>query len=106
MLRRLLATRHPLTVNHDAGRLDLVRSLGPWGLTALGIGEVVESDLGGRFGGLRGVCVEGRVVEQGARVGHRLVEEGREEVVGEVVVSRDVAARVGGGVLLVGGMSR
>ena len=41
MLRRLLATRHPLTVNHDAGRLDLVRSLGPWGLTALGIGAVI-----------------------------------------------------------------
>jgi len=41
MLRRLLATRHPLTVNRDAGRIELVRSLGPWGLTALGIGAVI-----------------------------------------------------------------
>ena len=41
MLRRLLATKHPLAVNRDAGALELVRTLGPWGLTALGIGAVI-----------------------------------------------------------------
>ncbi|WP_066095449.1 amino acid permease [Xanthomonas massiliensis] len=41
MLQRLLATRHPLAVNRDAGQLELVRTLGPWGLTALGIGAVI-----------------------------------------------------------------
>ncbi|MCD7099479.1 amino acid permease [Stenotrophomonas sp. MMGLT7] len=41
MLKQLWATKHPHAVNRDAGGLELVRTLGPWGLTALGIGAVI-----------------------------------------------------------------
>ncbi len=41
MLNRLLATRHPHAVTGDANQLQLHRTLGPWGLTALGIGAVI-----------------------------------------------------------------
>ncbi|KAF1698245.1 amino acid permease [Pseudoxanthomonas jiangsuensis] len=41
MLRQLLATKHPTAANRDATDLGLHRTLGPWGLTALGIGAVI-----------------------------------------------------------------
>ena len=41
MLKRLLATKHPHAVTGDANQLQLHRTLGPWGLTALGIGAVI-----------------------------------------------------------------
>ncbi|GAA5007470.1 amino acid permease [Pseudoluteimonas lycopersici] len=40
-MNRLFATKHPLAVNDEAGQLQLHRTLGPWGLTALGIGAVI-----------------------------------------------------------------
>lgn len=41
MLRQLLATKHPHASHADADGLSLHRTLGPWGLTALGIGAVI-----------------------------------------------------------------
>ena len=41
MLKQLLRTKHPLAVNKEAGELELRRTLGPWGLTAIGIGAVI-----------------------------------------------------------------
>ncbi len=41
MLRQLLATKHPHAAHSDAEGLSLRRVLGPWGLTALGIGAVI-----------------------------------------------------------------
>ena len=41
MLKQLLATKHPHAVTGDANQLQLHRTLGPWGLTALGIGAVI-----------------------------------------------------------------
>ncbi|WP_045770033.1 amino acid permease [Xanthomonas albilineans] len=41
MFKHLLATKHPHASHADAGGLDLQRVLGPWGLTALGIGAVI-----------------------------------------------------------------
>ena len=41
MLRQLLRTKDPLTVNKEAGEIELRRTLGPWGLTAIGIGAVI-----------------------------------------------------------------
>jgi basic amino acid/polyamine antiporter, APA family len=41
MLKQLLRTKHPLAVNKEAGEIELRRTLGPWGLTALGIGAVI-----------------------------------------------------------------
>jgi basic amino acid/polyamine antiporter, APA family len=41
MANQLLATKHPLAAHADAEGLSLERSLGPWGLTALGIGAVI-----------------------------------------------------------------
>ncbi|WP_045727760.1 amino acid permease [Xanthomonas sp. GPE 39] len=41
MLKHLLATKHPHASHADAGGLGLQRTLGPWGLTALGIGAVI-----------------------------------------------------------------
>ena len=41
MFSRLLATKHPHAVTGDANQLQLHRTLGPWGLTALGIGAVI-----------------------------------------------------------------
>ncbi|MCH6484351.1 amino acid permease [Pseudoxanthomonas sp. LH2527] len=41
MLRQLLATKHPHAAHEDAEGLSLRRTLGPWGLTALGIGAVI-----------------------------------------------------------------
>jgi APA family basic amino acid/polyamine antiporter len=41
MFKRLLATKHPHAVTGDANQLQLHRTLGPWGLTALGIGAVI-----------------------------------------------------------------
>lgn len=41
MLRQLLATKHPHAAHDDAEGLSLRRTLGPWGLTALGIGAVI-----------------------------------------------------------------
>ncbi len=41
MLKQLLATKHPLASQREADSLDLRRTLGPWGLTALGIGAVI-----------------------------------------------------------------
>ena len=40
-MKQLFATKHPLAVTRDAQKLDLHRALGPWGLTALGIGAVI-----------------------------------------------------------------
>jgi basic amino acid/polyamine antiporter, APA family len=41
MFKRLLATKHPLASHGAAEALGLHRTLGPWGLTALGIGAVI-----------------------------------------------------------------
>ena len=41
MLRQLLATKHPHAAHEEAEGLSLRRTLGPWGLTALGIGAVI-----------------------------------------------------------------
>jgi APA family basic amino acid/polyamine antiporter len=41
MLKQLLAVKHPHAAQADADSLQLVRTLGPWGLTALGIGAVI-----------------------------------------------------------------
>ncbi|MBN8728451.1 MAG: amino acid permease [Xanthomonadales bacterium] len=41
MLKQLLAIKHPHASQADADALQLVRTLGPWGLTALGIGAVI-----------------------------------------------------------------
>ncbi|TQM10433.1 amino acid/polyamine/organocation transporter (APC superfamily) [Pseudoxanthomonas sp. 3HH-4] len=41
MLRQLLATKHPHAAHQEAEGLSLRRTLGPWGLTALGIGAVI-----------------------------------------------------------------
>lgn len=41
MFKRLLATKHPHAVTGDANQIQLHRTLGPWGLTALGIGAVI-----------------------------------------------------------------
>lgn len=41
MLKQLLRTKHPLAVNREAGEIELRRTLGPWGLTAIGIGAVI-----------------------------------------------------------------
>lgn len=41
MLKQLWATKHPHASHEDAGGLGLQRALGPWGLTALGIGAVI-----------------------------------------------------------------
>ena len=41
MFKQLLATKHPHAVTGDANQLQLHRTLGPWGLTALGIGAVI-----------------------------------------------------------------
>ncbi len=41
MANQLFATKHPLAAHQDAEGLSLERSLGPWGLTALGIGAVI-----------------------------------------------------------------
>lgn len=41
MANQLLATKHPLAAHKDAEGLSLERTLGPWGLTALGIGAVI-----------------------------------------------------------------
>ena len=41
MFRQLLATKHPHASHADAEGLSLHRTLGPWGLTALGIGAVI-----------------------------------------------------------------
>ena len=41
MLQQLWATKHPHTSHTDAEGLSLHRTLGPWGLTALGIGAVI-----------------------------------------------------------------
>jgi APA family basic amino acid/polyamine antiporter len=41
MLKQLLGTKHPHAVNREAGEFELRRALGPWGLTALGIGAVI-----------------------------------------------------------------
>ena len=40
MLRQLLATKHPHAAHTEAEGLSLRRTLGPWGLTALGIGAL------------------------------------------------------------------
>ena len=45
MLRQLLATKHPTDANRDATDLGLHRTLGPWGLTALGIGAVIGTGI-------------------------------------------------------------
>ncbi len=41
MLKQLWATKHPHAAHEDANGLSLTRTLGPWGLTALGIGAVI-----------------------------------------------------------------
>lgn len=41
MFKQLCATKHPHAAHEDAGGLGLQRALGPWGLTALGIGAVI-----------------------------------------------------------------
>lgn len=41
MLQRLLATKHPHAAHAEADGLSLHRTLGKWGLTALGIGAVI-----------------------------------------------------------------
>jgi len=41
MFRQLWATKHPHAAHSDAEGLSLHRTLGPWGLTALGIGAVI-----------------------------------------------------------------
>ncbi|MEZ5463096.1 amino acid permease [Dokdonella sp.] len=41
MANQLLATKHPHAAHTDAEGLSLVKTLGPWGLTALGIGAVI-----------------------------------------------------------------
>jgi APA family basic amino acid/polyamine antiporter len=41
MLKQLLAIKHPQAAQADADSLQLNRTLGPWGLTALGIGAVI-----------------------------------------------------------------
>ncbi|MDR2011627.1 MAG: amino acid permease [Rhodanobacter sp.] len=41
MLKQLLRTKHPLAVTSEAGEFELHRTLGPWGLTAIGIGAVI-----------------------------------------------------------------
>jgi APA family basic amino acid/polyamine antiporter len=41
MFKRLFATKHPHAVTGEANQLQLHRTLGPWGLTALGIGAVI-----------------------------------------------------------------
>ncbi len=41
MLKQLLSTKHPQASQADADSLQLHRTLGPWGLTALGIGAVI-----------------------------------------------------------------
>ncbi|MFT3762909.1 MAG: amino acid permease [Pseudoxanthomonas sp.] len=40
-MKQLLATKHPHASHADAQGLSLQRALGPWGLTALGIGAVI-----------------------------------------------------------------
>ncbi len=40
-MKQLFATKHPTAVTSDAAKMDLHRALGPWGLTALGIGAVI-----------------------------------------------------------------
>ncbi len=41
MFKQLWATKHPHAAHEDANGLSLTRTLGPWGLTALGIGAVI-----------------------------------------------------------------
>ena len=41
MFGQLWATKHPHASHTDAAGLNLIRTLGPWGLTALGIGAVI-----------------------------------------------------------------
>src|SRR4051812_42128827 len=41
MLKQLLRTKDPLAVNKEAEEIHLRRALGPWGLTAIGIGAVI-----------------------------------------------------------------
>ncbi|QGL67641.1 amino acid permease [Stenotrophomonas maltophilia] len=41
MFKQLWATKHPHAAHEDANGLSLRRHLGPWGLTALGIGAVI-----------------------------------------------------------------
>ena len=41
MLKQLWATKHPHAAHEEANGLSLRRTLGPWGLTALGIGAVI-----------------------------------------------------------------
>lgn len=41
MLKQLLRTKDPMTVNEEADEIRLNRALGPWGLTAIGIGAVI-----------------------------------------------------------------
>ena len=41
MLGQLWATKHPHAAHTEAEGLSLHRTLGPWGLTALGIGAVI-----------------------------------------------------------------
>ena len=41
MFGQLWATKHPHASHTDAAGLNLLRTLGPWGLTALGIGAVI-----------------------------------------------------------------
>ena len=40
-MKQLFATKHPQAAASDAQKMDLHRALGPWGLTALGIGAVI-----------------------------------------------------------------
>lgn len=41
MFKQLLHTKDPQHIAQDAVKLDLHRTLGPWGLTALGVGAVI-----------------------------------------------------------------
>ena len=41
MFKQLWATKHPHAAHEEANGLSLRRTLGPWGLTALGIGAVI-----------------------------------------------------------------
>lgn len=41
MIKQLLATKDPMAARAEADSLNLVRTLGPWALTALGIGAVI-----------------------------------------------------------------
>src|SRR5262245_33965407 len=41
MLKQILRTKETKTVSREGGAIELRRTLGPWGLTALGIGAVI-----------------------------------------------------------------